>query len=822
DEALRLDWQPGDAIAGTKVRSAVAWLERAGFVERAENRTRVFQGKLRVRDLAEAEARLRSLPLDDATRRRWRAILGALVAADPEEGYTADALAELPAAGFDGVDAGRAVMRTLADMTTAGLLDEGLQLVVHLDPVKAPKALGRLARAERELLAALQHLAPDADDGAWQELSIRGLNQHLLDQDVTSMPIGLRRVLDGLAGLVGHDSRTLIEVRARSKERYRVRLAGTWDALYDRVAARSDEATVVLRALVDALPPNARRGRQRVAVGLEDLVAALRSDLVLAATPRELEHAERALLHLHEQEVVHLQNGLAVFRQAMTLRLQPAAHGRRLGRRHVEPLLDHYAERDFQIHAIDRYARLAAERLEEGWELVRDYFTQPKDAFVARYFPGQDSATLQRPTGDASWRRIVELGNPEQERVVTAPVDADLLVLAGPGSGKTKVVVHRCAYLLRVARVPARSIVVLCFNRNAALELRHRLRSLVGEDARGVTVTTYHGMALRLVGHSFATESARETVDLRRVIAEAVDLLRDPTGGEPSTLDADELRERLLAGTRYVLVDEYQDITADQYELVRALAQRAGEGEPARVLAVGDDDQTIYGWNGAEVAFIRRFDRDYDAERCVLSSCYRATGHILAAANALAAAIPRRLKSEPLHLDSARRDDPPGGRWASIESERGGRVQVLRVVGGRQAEAVVERLRAMRRLDPDWDWSSVLVLARRWRVLAPLRAALDAVDIPSSWAGDRERMPPLGRIREIARVVDRLRAEPSTTWTPEALGRLEADVNAAVGSTPWRRLLHDAFDELAADVGDRAIGSHAVLTHVFDLLGEQR
>ena len=82
-----------------------------------------------------------------------------------------------------------------------------------------------------------------------------------------------------------------------------------------------------------------------------------------------------------------------------------------------------------------------------------------------------------------------------------------MLILAGPGSGKTRTVVHRCAYLLRVERVRPQSVLVCCFNRHAAIELRRRLTDLVGDDARGVTVLTYHALAMRLLGYSFSGQA---------------------------------------------------------------------------------------------------------------------------------------------------------------------------------------------------------------------------------------------------------------------------------------------------------------------------
>ena len=92
-----------------------------------------------------------------------------------------------------------------------------------------------------------------------------------------------------------------------------------------------------------------------------------------------------------------------------------------------------------------------------------------------------------------------------QQRIVADDREqTNVLVLAGPGSGKTRVLVHRIAYLIRVRRENPRGILVLAYNRHAAVEIRRRLRDLIGDDAIGVTVLTCHALAMRLVGASFA------------------------------------------------------------------------------------------------------------------------------------------------------------------------------------------------------------------------------------------------------------------------------------------------------------------------------
>ena len=191
-------------------------------------------------------------------------------------------------------------------------------------------------------------------------------------------------------------------------------------------------------------------------------------------------------------------------------------------------------------------------------------------------------------TTEAAHRRILtSLANPAQQAIVAAPQDGNYLVLAGPGAGKTRVLVHRIAYLIRIRRENPRAIVALAYNRHAALEIRHRLRELIGNDAIGVTVLTCHALAMRLVGASFAERQEQSEEDFDTILSEATALL-EGRGLPPE--DADAQRDRLLAGFRWIFVDEYQDIGPAQYALISALAGRKRSDEDGRLnlFAVGD------------------------------------------------------------------------------------------------------------------------------------------------------------------------------------------------------------------------------------------
>ena len=146
----------------------------------------------------------------------------------------------------------------------------------------------------------------------------------------------------------------------------------------------------------------------------------------------------------------------------------------------------------------------------EALQLAMDYFILGGDDFLNRWLPNRDRE-ISRQTSPESWRTIVEsLNNPIQRRIVADDREqTNVLVLAGPGSGRTRVLVHRIAYLIRAKRENPRGILDLAYNRHAAVEIRRRLSELIGDDARGVIVLTCHALAMRLVGASFSGRANR-------------------------------------------------------------------------------------------------------------------------------------------------------------------------------------------------------------------------------------------------------------------------------------------------------------------------
>ena len=777
-----------DRSASTKVKTAIAWLERARFLLRDENRTNVFQGVSAVRDLDTARRKIEGLDISTRKRSRWLDVLRTLHNADLREGLDADGLAFLPAfrdmvseVGDAAVErdrtATRAVLRTLHEMTDAGLLERGIYFTAWVRRgTRNPSAghFGRVARAERTMAKVLEEAHPDAMPGVEVELRVRELVERLRGEDVK---ITRDAVLTLLRGWTREavDGRAPLRLRGGGRRPLLVALLVEWSALRGQVELRSQISQAVVGVLVEA----ARRlgaGERLVRFSLADLRGGLEGVLGLAdRLPDPFDALEKSLLFLDENGILKLEKGLAVFRQAMRIRILDEARGRRYAGRDYQPLKEHYDERVFQIHAMGRYvAEAGGGAADAGGRYVEEYFAMGSAAFRRRYF-GQESVAVRRATSRELYAEIVdELRNPVQEAIITAPTERNMLVLAGPGSGKTRVVVHRCAFLAKVARIRPERILVVCFNRGAMNELRHRIRDLVGDPARRVAVHTYHSLALALTERSMAARAlaaGEERVDFDGIIDEANRRLRgeeEIVGAEP-----DELRDRLLAGFEYVLVDEYQDIDGAQYELITHIARRTGEDgdERATILAVGDDDQTIYEWRRANVEFLRRFEEEYGAERNYLAENYRSSRNIVEAAQTLIGHNRDRMKTgHPIRVDAGRADDPPGGDWESLDREGRGRISVLEVRNAfDEPYAVLAEIERLRGLDPKPDWQDFAVLAWRHEELAPVRAVLESAEIRARWALPAGNLPALARIREFVRLLAFLRERSGTNLAVPAL-----------------------------------------------------
>ena len=308
--------------------------------------------------------------------------------------------------------------------------------------------------------------------------------------------------------------------------------------------------------------------------------------------------------YLHEMNIIQIKGGLGLITQAMRIELNEDSKKRRYSNADHKSLEVHYKEKNLQIHVMEKYAKLGASEIARAIGFVLDYFGMDKKSFVQKHFKGS-ADILNLATSSESFQRIVEsLENPFQQAIVADEKESNMLILAGPGSGKTKTVAHRCAYLIRVERVRAESILVLCYNRSAAMTLRKRIRDLCDRDANGITICTYHSLALRILGLSaeFAFKSNDDDQENQKNFEEIIPKATELLEGKVETvgMDHEQLLNSILGRWNHILIDEYQDIDSNQYNFVSSIAGRLRTEDEFKtskklsILAVGDDDQNIY------------------------------------------------------------------------------------------------------------------------------------------------------------------------------------------------------------------------------------
>ena len=806
----------------TRVRTAISWLEEAALLSREENQVYIFPSSLRVASLDEARAKLARADMLPAYRASLLAIIAALIGAAVDEGLSTDEL--MVVSGLSSEQ----VRKAFYDLEALGLAsnDTALTAYVHAGVENASRRrFERAAALEAALIGLLREEHPDLGRGEASVLHLRRANQRLKDAGHThALPERLRQLLGSLSadGRDESEARGSVKLRRVDAESVAIELQREWSALEATARRRRAAAACLLDHLHACLPPAARGVDQLSETTLGALLAALESDLALRAeraiTPKLL---DRALLWLHEQEIIRLNKGLAVFRPAMTIRLEPDWK-RRFTQPDFAPLQMHYDEQVVQIHVMAEYVQRGLTAMADALRLTMDYFSLQRDEFMRRWLPERDKE-LTRQTTPQSWRAIVEALNDKAQREIVADdrESTNVLVLAGPGAGKTRVLVHRIAYLIRVRRENPRGIVALAYNRHAAVEIRRRLGDLLGDDARGVSVLTLHALAMRLVGASLSTQGAGTDDEVfKRIVEQAVSLLK---GDDLPPEEADQQRGRLLAGFRWILVDEYQDVAPEQYALISALAGRTRADEDGRInlLAVGDDDQNIYAFSGASVDFIRRFEADYAARPAFLTRNYRSSAHIIEAANRMIAPAANRMKHDrPIGIDAARAKMPAGGEWQAIDPVGQGRVQILPAGDEARTQALVvmaefERLaRLAQATHAGWDWGRCAVIARHWESLDAVRSYCQLKGIPVQQAN--EDSGGFWSLRETQALVAWLRARPGRLVDAASMVQWLDDKPAGQAEGHWWDALREALDEYALDVG----AAELPLDHFLEWLAE--
>ena len=338
---------------------------------------------------------------------------------------------------------------------------------------------------------------------------------------------------------------------------------------------------------------------------------------------------EEALFFMVMMEVISLEGGLMVFYNPMriTVLKEPKI---RYTKENFQNLQRFYQSKTEQVHIAGEYAKKMMRSHFEALQYVDDYFQLDYDNFLSKYFKGK-LGKIRRPITEDNFRKIMGTLSIPQTTIVKDNQSERILVAAGPGSGKTKVLVHKVAHIMMIEDVRPEQFLMLTFSRPAALEMRHRLKELIG-SVYGIEIKTFHSYAFDIVGR------VGDLAHSENIIPEATEQLKDESQYIPR-----------IGQKEVILIDEYQDIDQSQFDMVNEIVKIA---ENARVIVVGDDDQNIYSFRGSSTKFMMDFKELHGCQQYALTKNWRSKVNLVDLFNAFLKSFPGERVKDKIDLQA--------------------------------------------------------------------------------------------------------------------------------------------------------------------------
>ena len=640
--AKEAGWDDEIRDVQNKVAASLAALENSGYVKRDLNSPRVYATGLLVKDLEHALKIVRSNnTLTDKQKEDCSRVLQRIIKDDETR---VDELADTLGLDLKGA------LNTIQLLRDLNILNdhEDLSGFIDIRPIAGSRArLKRVLETERSLAALMQEGTVD--------VSVRSLNDQLINSGVSSDPSVVKLLLTYWKRRMFIRSQRI----AKMEETYRISLRTALGDLQREMNKRHDLITHAfdhLSSLVENVELEHEKKKEEVPVqfsliGLRDALAQ-----GMFGSDHPIKDIEKALLYLHELKVLTLKDGFMVVYQRLNIEKLEQNPQVRYKKDDYAELNSHYQNRVEQIHMVGEYARKRSEDVQSALTYVDDYFKLDHSAFIRKYFPKRRTE-LSRPITEARFRELVGDLDTVQRAIVNDGSGDNLLVAAGPGSGKTRVLVHKVANLLLLEDVKPEQFLMLTFSKAAALEFRSRIHAMVPEYRGLLKVTTFHGLCFELIGQLGDLERS-ETIIERTIDA----------------IEKNELDLSAIQNKSVIMLDEFQDVDEKQWRLIQAIHKVA---EGPRIIAVGDDDQNIYEWRGASPRFMELLRDQLHARTHSLLTNYRSCPEIVHLTNHIAGTISRRIKEH---------------EFLEAKKETQGQVRVIGYSGGYHLQGLVDDL----------------------------------------------------------------------------------------------------------------------------------
>lgn len=623
--ARKAGWDDSVSDIETRVRTALAALEQAGYLERGNNMPHVYATGITVKNVDEARKRItESLLFENEEIEKAVRIIKSLIsqkyiakAQDSEAESRIDYLADI--LGLSKSE----VVSSVERMRQEGILADSKDISAFLNDAgeseyKSNRLLERFIKLERYILG---HISADA-----LRISYKQLNDDAQREGVeTATEKDIRTLLYFLT-VKGYtrkkeDGAYNIELTCQADEtstlkRFEKRLEichFTIGWLYRLTSHETDE--------------NSKgKGIQFSVVELLNDFKANGATLLDCMQNVQLEDIEEALLYLSKIGALKLEGGFLVLYNAMDIR-RIKDNRLRYKQEDYRMLSEFYKQKIQQVHIVGEYANLMVRDYEAALQYVQDYFQMDYRRFISKYFQGERLREIERNVTPEKYKRIFGTLSEKQMEIISDKESRCIVVAAGLGSGKTRVLVHKLASLLLLEDVKHEQLLMLTFSRAAAIEFKQRLLDLIGNAAHFVEIKTFHSYCFDLLGKIGNLDDAKD------VVARAAEMIRKG-----------EVEPNRIAKT-VLVIDEAQDMSREEYDLVHSLIT---SNEEMRVIAVGDDDQNIFEFRGADSQYMKRLLEESGSRFIEMTENYRSSQRVIGFANEFVRGISGRMKNDPL------------------------------------------------------------------------------------------------------------------------------------------------------------------------------
>ncbi len=622
--ARQAGWDDGVSDIETRVRTALASLEQAGYLKRGQNMPRIFATGILARTAQEAIDKIESSPRFDEGRTREHAvrIIKMLVASRSRKGspldeaesrvdYISDLL------GIHKKDTVHAINllreeRILADskdVTAYFSKDGGVR--------KPVAALNSFAAVENFLAGQIK----GCDAVKWE---YKWLNE-------TASSAGVK-------GAAEKNVKTILNIWAingwikkrphsGSKNVVEVKSELPAEKLKERIQERQKLALFIVEyiyGLVSADPEAYDTGY--VDFSILELKNSYMNSALDSSSEISADDVEDALFYLSRIGALKIEGGFMVIYNTMTIERLEMDNKRQYKIADYERFEKFYENKVQQIHIVGEYARKMIDDYKDALQFVEDYFQMGYPFFLSKYFKGRQKEISANIT-PAKFRQIFGELSPSQLKIINDKDAKYIVVAAGPGSGKTRVLVHKLASLMMLEDVKHEQLLMLTFSRAAANEFKTRLYALIGNAAAFVEIKTFHSYCFDLLGRVGSVEKSED------VVRTAV-----------SKINAGEVDVSRITKT-VLVIDEAQDMDCDEFELVKTLIKN---NEDMRVIAVGDDDQNIYEFRGSSSEYMKELLSMPGAVKYELVENYRSRRNLVEFSDHCVRLVRSRMKSGPI------------------------------------------------------------------------------------------------------------------------------------------------------------------------------